>query len=235
MKGSPPKHFWEGVMGRLLRDEVKGVLVTLALAVGAGLALAAPADARQPDFTIEQVMSAPFPSSLVAAPAGGRVAWVYDAGGTRNVWVAEPGPNGYTSHPLTHYTGDDGFDMGQVAWDPSGQTVFYIRGGSLEGGGLGQHQGAAPKGRRRRTSGPCRPLPRRRTAQDRSWAIRRRVSPKGDKIAVARGRADLRRARWRRAAQPKTAAARPRSRRRRSPGRRTDRRSSSPPTAAITP
>ena len=113
-----------------------------ALALGAGVGVAAglalgvaAADARQPDFTIEQVMSAPFPSSLVAAPAGGRVAWVYDAGGTRNVWVAEPGPGGYASHPLTHYTGDDGFDLGEVAWDPSGQTVFYIRGGSLEGGG----------------------------------------------------------------------------------------------------
>ena len=30
------------------------------------------------DFTLAQVLSAPFPSSLVAAPAGGRVAWVYD-------------------------------------------------------------------------------------------------------------------------------------------------------------
>ena len=127
-------------MGRRLRDELKGVLGALALGAGigvvAGLALGvAGAEARQPDFTIEQVMSAPFPSSLVAAPSGGRAAWIYDAGGTRNLWVAEPGPNGYASHPLTHYTGDDGFDMGEVAWAPDGQTVFYIRGGSLEGGG----------------------------------------------------------------------------------------------------
>jgi dipeptidyl aminopeptidase/acylaminoacyl peptidase len=104
-----------------------------ALALTAGLA--ATAEARTPDFTIEQVMSAPFPSSLAAAPQGGRVAWVYDAGGVRNVWVGEPGPGGYVSKPLTHYTADDGSDVGEVAWAPDGQTVLYIRGGSLEGGG----------------------------------------------------------------------------------------------------
>ena len=46
------------------------------LAVLAGSALAA---AQQEPFTLEQVMSAPFPSELVAAPAGGKVAWVFDA------------------------------------------------------------------------------------------------------------------------------------------------------------
>ena len=57
------------------------------LAVLAGSALAA---AQQEPFTLEQVMSAPFPSELVAAPAGGKVAWVFDASGGRNIWVAEP-------------------------------------------------------------------------------------------------------------------------------------------------
>ena len=120
-------------MGRRLRDRVSGVLGALILAAGVGLASGA--DARQPDFTIEQAMSAPFPSSLVAAPVGGRAAWIYDAQGTRNLWVSEPGPGGFTSRQLTRYTGDEGFDMGEVAWSPDGQTVYYIRGGSLEGGG----------------------------------------------------------------------------------------------------
>ena len=37
------------------------------------------------DFTLQQVLSAPFPSGLTAAPQGGRVAWVYDTQGVRNV------------------------------------------------------------------------------------------------------------------------------------------------------
>ena len=46
------------------------VLVALALSVPAALL------AQQSTFTIEQVMSAPFPDELTAAPVGGAVAWV---------------------------------------------------------------------------------------------------------------------------------------------------------------
>src|SRR6266849_7829050 len=41
------------------------------------------------NFTLEQVMSSPFPSNLVAASRRGRVAWVFDAKGVRNLWVAD--------------------------------------------------------------------------------------------------------------------------------------------------
>jgi hypothetical protein len=53
-------------------------------------------------FTLEQVLSNPFPESLVAAPAGGSVAWEMNARGARNVWVASPpdyrGHQGYELH-----------------------------------------------------------------------------------------------------------------------------------------
>jgi dipeptidyl aminopeptidase/acylaminoacyl peptidase len=88
------------------------------------------------DFTIEQVLSAPFPSGLVAAGQGGRVAWVFDKDGSRNVWIAEPGETrGYAAHPITAFMGDDGFDLGELGWTPSGRQVVFSRGGSLEGGG----------------------------------------------------------------------------------------------------
>ena len=119
-------------MRRMLRKHLLGAPAALALCTGLGLS---GAQARTPDFTLEQVMSAPFPSDLVAAPAGGRVAWVYDVKGTRNLWVAEPKADGYAARPLTAYAGDDGSDLGELAWDPAGRTVYYIRGGSLEGGG----------------------------------------------------------------------------------------------------
>src|SRR5438105_15771741 len=52
------------------------------------LALAPAASHAQQAFTLDQVMSAPFPEGLVAAPAGGSVAWVFNDRGARNIWVA---------------------------------------------------------------------------------------------------------------------------------------------------
>src|SRR5258708_1388206 len=40
-------------------------------------------------FTIEQVLSAPFPYGLTSAPRAPRVAWVFDNKGERNIWVAD--------------------------------------------------------------------------------------------------------------------------------------------------
>lgn len=99
--------------------------VFLALITASVLGLAAPR------FTIEQVMSAPFPTDLTAGP-GGRVAWVLDARGARNVWVAE-GPE-YRGRQLTKYTKDDGQDLAQITWLPDGQRVLYVRGGDFETG-----------------------------------------------------------------------------------------------------
>ena len=38
--------------------------------------------------SIERYLNAPFASELVAAPSGGKVAWILDEGGARNLWVA---------------------------------------------------------------------------------------------------------------------------------------------------
>src|SRR5262245_28182839 len=60
-------------------------------------------------FKLEQVLSSPFPSDLVAAPAGNRIAWVFDARGKRNVWGAE-GPD-FKARQLTQYNEDDGQEL----------------------------------------------------------------------------------------------------------------------------
>jgi dipeptidyl aminopeptidase/acylaminoacyl peptidase len=84
-------------------------------------------------FTIEQVLSAPFPSGLIAAPAKGRVAWVFNAQGRRNIWVAEPSSDGsFKSRQITSYTEDDGQDLGELSWAPDAETIVYTRGGDLE-------------------------------------------------------------------------------------------------------
>jgi dipeptidyl aminopeptidase/acylaminoacyl peptidase len=98
------------------------------------LALGTPA-ARAADFTLQQVLSAPFPADLTPAPAGGRVAWVLNDHGARNVWIAEKGADGALhGRKLTNYAGDDGIDLGELAWAPDGNAVLYTRGGDLEGG-----------------------------------------------------------------------------------------------------
>jgi len=96
----------------------------------AALASPALAVAQQAPFTIEQVMSAPFPSDLVAAPAGGKVAWVFDACGARNIYVAEP-PD-YQARAVTSYTEDDGQEIDELAWTPDASAIVFARGGDFE-------------------------------------------------------------------------------------------------------
>jgi dipeptidyl aminopeptidase/acylaminoacyl peptidase len=82
------------------------------------------------DFTLEQVMSAPFPTELTAAPGGGKVAWLLNERGARNIWVAAA-PD-FKGTRVTNYTADDGVDVGQLHWTPDGRGVVFVRGGDLE-------------------------------------------------------------------------------------------------------
>lgn len=78
------------------------------------------------NVTLEQLLSVPFPTGLVASPAGGRVAWVFNARGQRTIWVAEP-PD-YKGRQVTSATSDDGQDITGLAWTPDGQGLVYVRG-----------------------------------------------------------------------------------------------------------
>jgi len=87
----------------------------------------------QKPFTLEQILSAPFPTELTAAPAKGRVAWIFNALGRRNLWIAEPTANGsYKARQVTSYGEDDGQDLGQLSWAPNAETIVFTRGGDLE-------------------------------------------------------------------------------------------------------
>jgi len=121
------------------RSRLQTVALLLFVIIGAATA--------QGSFTIEQVMSSPFPTELVASPAGNRVAWVFDAQGMRNIWVAEPGAGGaYRSHQVTQYTQDDGQDVGELAWASDGRAIVYVRGGDLENGGNYPNPGSLAEG-----------------------------------------------------------------------------------------
>jgi len=106
--------------------------LSLLWVIAGWLPLILSARAEAGSFTIEQVLSAPFVESLTASRRG-PVAWVANRQGTRNVWVAEPAAGGtYRVSELTHYQGDDGNDLGELSWDPSGRTLIYARGGSFD-------------------------------------------------------------------------------------------------------
>jgi dipeptidyl aminopeptidase/acylaminoacyl peptidase len=112
-------------------------VVAAALGSAVGYAQGSTRDSAQAaqagKFTLEQVLSAPFPTDLHAAPAKGRFAWVFNAEGKRNIWVAEPtGNGGYSSHQVTHYSVDDGQDVGELAWTPDANSIVYVRGGDFE-------------------------------------------------------------------------------------------------------
>ena len=78
------------------------------------------------NFTLEQVMASPFPSNLVAAEHSARVAWVFDAKGVRNIWVADA-PD-FAARQITHYDGDDGLPIASLRITGDGRTLVYVRG-----------------------------------------------------------------------------------------------------------
>ena len=75
-------------------------------------------------------MSAPFPYEMTAAPGGGKVAWVLNERGARNIWIAAA-PD-FKGSRLTSYKDDDGQDVAQIHWTPDARAVVYVRGGDLE-------------------------------------------------------------------------------------------------------
>ncbi|MCI0486344.1 MAG: S9 family peptidase [Blastocatellia bacterium] len=79
------------------------------------------------DFTLEQVMSAPFPSDLIASPQGDKVAWVFYKEGKRNLWLAEA--PAFRGRQLTRYGEDDGQEILQPLFSPDGNSIAYVRGG----------------------------------------------------------------------------------------------------------
>jgi dipeptidyl aminopeptidase/acylaminoacyl peptidase len=123
---------------------IRKILVIPALLLAPWTAVQAGAERRA--FTIDQVMSAPFPTNLVTANGAGKVAWIFNERGIRNVWVAEP--PGYVGRPVTAYTEDDGQDLYGLQWVPGGGSLVYVRGGEEEMGGEYPNPRGDPKGTR---------------------------------------------------------------------------------------
>ena len=78
-------------------------------------------------FTMEQALGYPYASDLVAAPNGGRVAWVRNIAGVRNVWTADA--PAFKARQVTQYRDDDGQEITQLTFSPDGTRLIYVRGG----------------------------------------------------------------------------------------------------------
>lgn len=85
--------------------------------------------ARGKSFTLEQVLSFPFPSGMTVSATGSRIAWTINFNGQRNIYVAE-GP-AFTPRRLTPYLKDEGQELSSVQLSPDGKWCVYIRGGDF--------------------------------------------------------------------------------------------------------
>lgn len=92
----------------------------------AAWAAALAAYAQPAPFTLDQVLGAPFPSELTAAPSGGKIAWVSNARGVRNIMVAAP--PAYEPRKITAYSADDGQELSALHFNPDASAILYVRG-----------------------------------------------------------------------------------------------------------
>ena len=83
-------------------------------------------DACAQSFTLEQVMSSPFPSELKVSKRGDKIAWAFDAEGKRNIWIAVA--PAFSSRQLTRYDSDDGGELSELIFSPNGNVIAYVRG-----------------------------------------------------------------------------------------------------------
>src|SRR5947209_17652348 len=88
--------------------------------------LAASTTAFTQNFTVEQVMSSPFPTQLTSATHAEVVSWAFNNKGSDNVWIATA-PD-FVGRQVTHYTGDDGQHLASLKLTPDRRTVGHARG-----------------------------------------------------------------------------------------------------------
>ncbi len=135
----------------------------------------------QNSFTIDQVMSAPFASSPLAAPKSARVAWLLNERGARNIWVADA--PAWKARKVTAFDKDDGQEISDLAWAPDGYLLF-ARGGDFETGGDNPNPDLNPtKPDQSIWSVAMDGSPAKKLTEGHEPA----VSPQGDSVAFLRG------------------------------------------------
>ncbi len=97
-----------------------------------------------PAATIEDILSSPFPSTLVTASGKERVAWIFNDQGRRNIWIADA-PD-YKPKKITNYKNDDGQELSALSLSTDGQSLVYVHGGDPNGKQENPNPSSNPEG-----------------------------------------------------------------------------------------
>lgn len=78
-------------------------------------------------YSLDRLMGYTFPSEMIAAPSGQRVAWAMVQRGKRTLWVAD-GPD-FRARNIVSYPDDDGQELTNLTFTRDGQHLVWVRGG----------------------------------------------------------------------------------------------------------
>jgi dipeptidyl aminopeptidase/acylaminoacyl peptidase len=137
----PPRHIIPAFERSETGSTVRKRFVSSLLFLLAPLALDVEA---QSDFTLRQILSSPFPSSLAASPAQAKFAWTQDASGQRTIWIAEA-PS-YRARVIATFEGDDGQEVTELSFAPDASRVVFVRGGAPNRDGEIPNPASDPEG-----------------------------------------------------------------------------------------
>lgn len=98
-------------------------VITAALFVTLSQPLYMPAYA----YSLEDILSAPYPENLVASSNGERIAWTQTQQGARSVWTAAA-PD-FEPVQIASFPNDDGRPLGQLSLSADGRFAVFTRGG----------------------------------------------------------------------------------------------------------
>src|ERR1044071_7839483 len=115
---------WIGFRGGSMNTHRRSIPPLFALTC---LFAVSPLLVRGNGFTLEQVLSAPFPSEMIASAQGDKVAWVFLQNGRRNIYIAEA--PAFKGRQLTRYAQDDGQEITSLVFSPDATLIAYVHGG----------------------------------------------------------------------------------------------------------
>jgi len=95
-------------------------------------------------FTIEDILSSPFPYELTTWENGQKIAWVFNTQGRNNIWIAQ-GPD-FKPVKITSYSKDNGKPIHSLKFSPDGTTIVYVRGPGPNSRGIIANPTSNPEG-----------------------------------------------------------------------------------------
>lgn len=95
-------------------------------------------------YTLESILSAPYPENLVSSENGERIAWTEFREGSRSVWTAAA-PN-FSPMRIADFPNDDGRPLGQLSLSNDGTIAVFTRGGPKNWDGDHPNPDSDPKG-----------------------------------------------------------------------------------------